>query len=57
MEPLNVAIADDNVRLLNMMESIINTDEELNVVGKATDGEEMCQIIKETEPDLSLIHI
>ena len=57
MEPLNVAIADDNVRLLNMMESIINTDEELNVVGKATDGEEMCQIIKETEPDVVLLDL
>lgn len=57
MEPLNVAIADDNVRLLNMMESIINTDEQLNVVGKATDGEEMCQIIKETEPDVVLLDL
>ena len=57
MEPLNLAIADDNVRLLNMMESIINTDEELNVVGKATDGEEMCQIIKETEPDVVLLDL
>ena len=37
MEPLNVAIADDNVRMLNLMESIINTDEDLNVVGKAPD--------------------
>lgn len=57
MEPLNVAIADDNVRMLNLMESIINTDEELNVVGKATDGEEMCQIIKETEPDVVLMDL
>ncbi len=57
MEPLNVAIADDNVRLLNLMESIINKDEDLNVVGKATDGEEMCQIIKETEPDVVLMDL
>lgn len=57
MEPLNVAIADDNVRMLNLMESIINTDEDLNVVGKATDGEEMCQIIKETEPDVVLMDL
>lgn len=57
MEPLNVAIADDNVRMLNLMESIINTDEDLNVVGKAMDGEEMCQIIKETEPDVVLMDL
>ena len=43
MEHLNVAIADDNQRILDLMEEIINMDNELNVVGKAKMGEEMCQ--------------
>ena len=45
MEHLNVAIADDNQRILDLMEEIINMDNELNVVGKAKNGEEMCQIM------------
>ena len=47
MEQLTVAIADDNEKMLNMLEEIISIDKELSVVGKAKNGEEMCQIIKE----------
>ena len=36
MEHLSVAIADDNQRILDLMEEIINMDKELNVVGKPT---------------------
>ena len=57
MEHLNVAIADDNERLLDLMENVINTDKELKVVGKATDGEQMCRIIKETQPDVVLLDL
>ena len=35
MEQLNVAIADDNERILDMLEEIINMDKDLKVVGKA----------------------
>lgn len=48
MEHLSVAIADDNQRILDMLDDIIQTDKELDLVGKAKNGEEMCQIIKET---------
>ena len=41
MEKLNVAIADDNEILLDLLEEIIKSDEELNVVGKARNGEEV----------------
>ena len=46
MEQLNVAIADDNERILDMLEEVINMDKELHVVGKAKNGEEMYRIIK-----------
>ena len=39
MEHLNVAIADDNERLLDMLDNIISADKNLNVVGKAKTGE------------------
>lgn len=57
MEHLKVAIADDNVKMLNMLEEIINLDKELNVVGKATNGKDMCQIIREKQPDVVLLDL
>lgn len=42
MEHLSVAIADDNQRILDMLDDIIRTDKELDLVGKAKNGEEMC---------------
>lgn len=57
MEQLTVAIADDNEKMLNMLEEIINIDNELNVVGKAKNGEEMCQIIKDKRPDVVLLDL
>ena len=35
MEKLNVAIADDNERIVELLDRIVSSDEELNVVGKA----------------------
>lgn len=57
MEKLNVAIADDNEILLDMLEEIVGSDEELNVVGKARNGEEVYGIIKNKEPDVVLLDI
>lgn len=57
MEKLNVAIADDNEILLDLLEEIIKSDDELNVVGKARNGEEAYGIIKDKEPDVVLLDI
>lgn len=57
MEHLNVAIADDNERILDMLDTIISADKELDVVGKAKNGEDMCQIIKEKEPDVVILDL
>lgn len=57
MEKLNVAIADDNERMLRLLGQIIESDEELNVVGTAKDGEEAYNVIKNTEPDVVLLDI
>ncbi len=57
MEILNVAIADDNERLLELLSDIIENDEQLNVVGKAKNGEEIYDIIKEKSPDVVLLDI
>ena len=57
MEKLNVAIADDNERILELLEEIVNNDSGLHVVGKANNGEEICRIIKEQEPDVVLLDL
>ena len=57
MEKLNIAIADDNERMLRLLADIVESDEELSVVGTARDGEEMCQIIRNKQPDVVLLDI
>jgi two-component system response regulator (stage 0 sporulation protein A) len=57
MERLNVAIADDNERMLRLLGEIVGSDEELHVVGTARDGEEACRVIKAEEPDVVLLDI
>ncbi len=47
MEKLNVAIADDNEQIVELLGRMIEEDNELELVGKAHDGEEICEIIKE----------
>lgn len=57
MEKLNIAIADDNERMLNLLDHIVSSDEELQVVGKAANGEDLIEIIKEKKPDVVLLDI
>lgn len=57
MGKLNVAIADDNERMLRLLGDIIRKDEELEVVGTAKDGEEACKMIRAKEPDVVLLDI
>ena len=54
MEALKVAIADDNELMLG---ELISSDKDLSIVGKAKNGEEICQIIKEQKPDVVLLDL
>lgn len=57
MDKLNIAIADDNTKVLQLLDKIVSSDEELNVVGKAGNGEDLYDIIKKQEPDVVLLDI
>lgn len=57
MGEINVAIADDNERILELLGEIVDNDKELNLVGKANNGEDMCEIIKEKQPDVVLLDL
>ena len=57
MEKLNVAIADDNEKMVEMLGKLIDEDKELELVGKAHNGEEICRIIQNKEPDVVVLDI
>lgn len=57
MSEINVAIADDNERILDLLSEVINSDKELNLVGKANNGEDVYTLIKEKQPDVVLLDL
>lgn len=57
MEKLNVAIADDNERIVDLLSHIIENDRELELVGQADNGKDIYKIIKEKQPDVVLLDI
>lgn len=57
MERMRVVIADDNERMLQLLERIVNSDDELQVVGKAGNGEELLELIRIKRPDVVLTDI
>lgn len=57
MAHLDVAIADDNERILELLSEIVSSDKDLTLVGKAKNGEEMYQIIQNKEPDVVLLDL
>ena len=57
MEKLKIAIADDNERMVRLLGKIVESDDELNVVGTAKDGEEAYEIIRNKQPDVVLLDI
>lgn len=57
MEKLNVVIAEDNERILQILDDLLSSDEEIEVVGKAKNGEEAINVIAKQEPDVALIDV
>lgn len=57
MSKLNIAIADDNERVLELLDGIISREEDMEVIGKANNGEDAYNIIKTKEPDVVLLDI
>ena len=57
MDKIRVAIADDNKLMANVLEEIIQQDQDMEIVGKASDGEEAYQLIRSKHPDVMLLDI
>ena len=45
MAKLNVAIADDNERILTMLDEVLTADDDITVVGTARNGEQAYEMI------------
>lgn len=57
MSKINVAIVDDNERMVHLLDNILKTDENIQVVGEASDGISAVSVIKEKEPDIVLLDL
>lgn len=57
MATLSVAIADDNERMVEILDSIVKKDNDIRIVGKANNGEDVYHMIKEKEPDVVLLDL
>ncbi len=57
MAELNVAIAEDNPQMLNLLNNMLENEEGFHVVGSAGNGEEAYQMIERTDPDVVLMDV
>jgi DNA-binding NarL/FixJ family response regulator len=55
--PLTILIADDNGLFVTALDGILGTDEELQVVGHAVNGEEATRLVEELAPDVVLMDL
>ena len=56
MDTLKVAIADDNENMLESLEKVIAQEDDFDVVGTATNGEEGLEILRQRK-DVSLAFV
>ncbi|KKB37232.1 sporulation transcription factor Spo0A [Bacillus thermotolerans] len=56
-DKIRVAIVDDNLDLVKMMEEYISSQEDMEVAGKANNGQECLQMLTEAKPDVLILDI
>src|SRR5438552_4154639 len=56
-EPLRVVVVDDSVEFLEVVSGLVELEDSIEVVGKATDGTEAIHAVAELSPDLVLMDV
>ncbi len=57
MEKLQVAIADDNERIVELLNTIIRNENGMEIVGTAGNGEDAVDMIRKNQPDVVLLDL
>lgn len=57
MGKINVAIVDDNERIVNLLVDILKSDSDIEVVGTSSNGMEALELIKDKKPDVVLLDL
>ena len=57
MEYVNVVIVDDNPMILNTLDEVISSEAGLSVIGRADNGKDAIDMIKDTQPDVVLLDL
>lgn len=57
MENVNVVIVDDNPMILNTLDEMISSEAGLSVIGRADNGKDTIDMIKDTQPDVVLLDL
>lgn len=57
MSKISVVIVDDNERILDLLESILIKDADIEIVGKADNGIDAVELIKDKKPDVVLLDL
>lgn len=57
MENVNVVTVDDNPMILNTLDEVISSEAGLSVIGRADNGKDAIDMIKDTQPDVVLLDL
>ena len=57
MDKINVAVVDDNEKIIESICNTLTKDDDIKVIGKAKNGEEAIDLIKKNNPDVVILDL